>query len=602
METYFHYIWKYRIAKEVIRFIYFGVFFLVLGLSTLCAQQRSELEQQHFLIQKGDNFLENDPSFALRYFESLYQQERQTEDTLFVAHLLNRLGRVNILLGNYSEAIRCLNKAITLFKGLDKDTLLAQQYSYLGSAYYFSQFLDADLALSYYQKAYEMYDSLGMKRVAALNLNYSAYIHWVQGEKDTALNIHRQALSLFEGLRDLKGKTISTSDMGFTLNSLDDFEQGLYYNLKAWYLSDQLKDTLVLIPILNNIGISYQGLGKLDSALHFSLKSKTLAEERGLKPRQAEALKTLHSTYAMLSDHENAYASLLDYQAVNDSMLHKDKVRELLKLEYRLKQAREKHKQELLLRNEKYFRNTLIIILVFLILLLIFFIRNSRIKKRTGEIISRKNRDLTEINAKLEQQLRIKNLLIKEINHRIKNHFQMISSLNRLLYRDIENEEIQDIVNDINNRVQSMAEIYDHLNYSGEGGMNLKNYLTNISENLINSLQSEVQLELDLQDFPLDVKRTVNLGVVVTEMVTNSIKHAFKEQIQPVIRISSKTEHEDCIISVLDNGDLLRENILEEALSSQGIELIKLIVDQMHAQLHVVKEKGWNGWEIRCQK
>lgn len=211
----------------------------------------------------------------------------------------------------------------------------------------------------------------------------------------------------------------------------------------------------------------------------------------------------------------------------------------------------------------------------------------------------RKNRLLSEQNTIIQKQLDEKSILIGEIHHRIKNHFQMLSSLNKILYLDIEDEKVHEIINEINNRVYSMASIYDQLRESENNNLALKDYIKSLTENLINTLNSKIQVEIEGEDQSLDIKRTINLGVILTEIITNSLKHAFKENKEGKIKIVLQTNENEYLIKVMDSGNQLPINVLQKHHNSQGIELIKLISNQINAKLSVFKDDDWNGFELR---
>jgi tetratricopeptide (TPR) repeat protein len=278
-------------------------FILLIGVFSL-PLHALKLEEK---IRYGDSLSKVKPQAAYSYFNNLMENTNGNESKEDRANLLSRMGQLSLVMGNYPQAIDELEKATISFRETGNEQALAYQLSQLGSAFYFSEFLDPEHALNFFENAYKLFDSLGLKNTATLNLNYSAYIYWAEGEKEKALNIHQRSLQIFDSLNYLRGKAIATSDIGFTLNSLNRYEEALSFNKSALKLANELNNKLIKIPILNNIGISLLGLEQLDSALYYSQMSLIMAEDKKLKPRISEALNALHKIQAEKGNFRIAY-------------------------------------------------------------------------------------------------------------------------------------------------------------------------------------------------------------------------------------------------------------------------------------------------------
>lgn len=238
----------------------------------------------------------------------------------------------------------------------------------------------------------------------------------------------------------------------------------------------------------------------------------------------------------------------------------------------------------------------LLLVIYFFISLLIgtstsFLIRSFLNTKRHVSILKLKNKTI-------ENQLEEKSILIREIHHRIKNHFQMLSSLNKLLYLNSKDEELSKVIEDINSRVYSMASVYDQLSLKQSNRLEIKPYLESLCQNLSRSIDKGLDIEVICDDCELDVKRTITIGVILTEMITNSIKHAFTKTEQPRVKVHWSLNDGIHEMKVMDNGGKLPIDILEQETESQGMELIKLISSQLNATIKVVAESNWIGFEL----
>ncbi|MBR08441.1 MAG: hypothetical protein CMP48_12285 [Rickettsiales bacterium] len=387
--------------------LFFLMYFGSIGAS---ANQKIAIER---LLQVGDSILDLSPTRAGQFYEQALLYALKEGDSTTLANCYARVGHVNYLVGNYYEALSYHQNALEIFKSKGLDSLAAEEISRIGSIYYFSDLHDQEKALAYFEDAYKAFEKLGLDESAGLNLNYSGYVHWANGEKEIALSIHRQAYDYFVSNKDSLGMATSMSDIGFTLNSLQRFDDGLIANLNALELEKKLSEPIMMVPTLNNIGISYQGLNQLDKSLDYSLQSLRLAKERNLLLRQYEATQTLHKTYQLMNNYQKAYEVLAFHKQLSDSLNSTDQLRKILQLEiredFKIKQLETETQYqiaELELESEKKSNKRLWIISFLISLLLvvsiIFLLKN----KKKNKALASKQADLKESNTTLKSTLK----------------------------------------------------------------------------------------------------------------------------------------------------------------------------------------------------
>ena len=213
-------------------------------------------------------------------------------------------------------------------------------------------------------------------------------------------------------------------------------------------------------------------------------------------------------------------------------------------------------------------------------------------------------RDITERIKAEEALAKIDKLRIKEIHHRIKNNLQVISSLLDLQAEMFDDEKVRWAFKEGQNRVVSMSLIHEEL-YKGEGAdtLNFSEYLQKLAENLFQtySLRSKsIQLLMDLEkDAFFDMDISVPLGIIVNELVSNSLKHAFTEGEKGEIRIQLCREkkgdemHKSLFsLIVSDNGRGVPENIELENLESLGLQLVSALVGQLDGKIEIKRDSG----------
>lgn len=212
------------------------------------------------------------------------------------------------------------------------------------------------------------------------------------------------------------------------------------------------------------------------------------------------------------------------------------------------------------------------------------------------------NQLLKNKNKKIGIQLREKAVLIKEFHHRIKNHFQMISSLNNVLYAQEGSKAVKKVVEDMNHRLGSLAQAYDQISDKEDGKNNLRVYITDFVNNLLIGVKPKVEVQFEIEDIELYIKRTIYIGVVINELITNSLKHAFESQSQRKVNICVKHIDDSYRMTYLDNGSGLPENIFEKHGESTGIQLIQMFAAQLGGEVRQISKDGMSGYEIDFPK
>jgi len=226
-------------------------------------------------------------------------------------------------------------------------------------------------------------------------------------------------------------------------------------------------------------------------------------------------------------------------------------------------------------------------------------------------------RDITERKRAEEALAKIDIARQKEIHHRIKNNLQVISSLLDLTAERFNNREcIQDsevlkAFRESQDRVISMALIHEEL-YKGEGfeTLNFSQYIKELAENLLRTYSvgdKDIILNMYLEENALfDMDTAVPLGIIVNELLSNSLKHAFPDIKEGEIRIELhkeenveciKSTNEDCkstnfVLTISDNGVGIPENFDMENLDTLGTQLVTSLVDQLDGELELKRENG----------
>jgi PAS domain S-box-containing protein len=204
------------------------------------------------------------------------------------------------------------------------------------------------------------------------------------------------------------------------------------------------------------------------------------------------------------------------------------------------------------------------------------------------DIAERKRAD-----AALLGSLREKESLLKEVHHRVKNNLQIISSLLRLQFGQIDNPVAQAALQDTQNRVRSMAMIHEHLYQSNNlAAVDLAAYLRSLCQYLVQALMVKpgaVRLHLDLAPVHLDIDQAIPCGLLVNELVSNALKHAFPEGCGGEVRVElhALADGPGWCLRVADNGVGLPPDFDLNQLTSLGLKLVTDLTRQLGGQLEI---------------
>jgi two-component sensor histidine kinase len=197
----------------------------------------------------------------------------------------------------------------------------------------------------------------------------------------------------------------------------------------------------------------------------------------------------------------------------------------------------------------------------------------------------------------INESLKEKEMLLREIHHRVKNNMQIISSLLRLQSRDITDKKYNDMFTDSQNRIASMSLIHEKLYQSkGLARIDFNDYIRDLVNGLFQSygVNGRIALSLDVRDISLGIDSAIPCGLIINELVTNSLKHAFPEGRKGEIRILLNPTGENMIeLVVSDNGVSIPEDVDIKKTESLGLHLVTILVEnQLHGEINLDRSKG----------
>ena len=208
-------------------------------------------------------------------------------------------------------------------------------------------------------------------------------------------------------------------------------------------------------------------------------------------------------------------------------------------------------------------------------------------------------RDITErkrAEERINKDLKENEVLLKEIHHRVKNNLQIISSLLSLQAQQFKNEKALAAFQESRDRIHSMAMVHDKLYRSNDlANVDFKGYIESLTSSLFKtySTSSKVALDLQIQDIALGIDMAIPCGLLLNELISNSLKHAFPNDRKGRIKILFIERDKNFYkLEFSDNGVGIPQDLDLKEAQTFGFRLINVLVEQLNGELTIQKEKG----------
>jgi two-component sensor histidine kinase len=500
-----------------------------------------------------------------------------------LAFLNTQLGYVFERKGQIEIAADYAMEYLRLGKKFNDTRAIAVAYSDLSNLFWKqSKYVQG---LEYGLKSINIFEKRG---IYDLDYDFTLYI---VGNNFLALKKYREAHNYFEqsisiGERygfynNLCDVYISLIDYNAILNN---FSEAEVVGLTAIKYAELLDNNFMLMRSWLAVGKLQYLQGKYITAIESLNKCLEIAtDDFGDFYFLSQAYETLGKAYAGNHNYKDAYIAFEEYDKLKSKFFtsEADHRISLLQTEYEVAQKETTIQvQENELKKQRT-RQTLISIitgLLFLLLSVLFI--TYRIDRKKNHLLEKQNKE--------------KEFLLKEIHHRVKNNLGIVSSLLSLQSALIEDQEVKDVMEESENRVYSMSMIHQKL-YQGKNidSIEMKDYFINLGNHILDSygMGSRINMNYDMEPIELDVDTAIPLGLIVNELLTNSLKYAFPNERKGEIVISLfEINNEILHLEVSDNGIGKDSDTLIRG-TGFGMQLINLLVKQLEGkQKDTIKE------------
>lgn len=500
---------------------------------------------------------------SLKIFEEINDKKQ-------IAKSYNNIGIIHKLLSNYEKSKEFYQKSLQIGKEINDSSIIADAYNNWGNVLRVEKVFD--LAEDYYFKSLNY--RAGYSNSIIYKSRKSSYVYNNLGltylEKknyNKAIEFFMMAIEIKFSIKDWESLTSTYSNIAEAYLAINDFKNAHEYLSKAQEIALN-GNSSDLVFIYKNLSLAYEKENDFKKALNYLQKSIKIKDSL-TKINQADVVLLLTAQF----DHENQK---------NEIDLLEKKNQQLTQQQNEINESEKRYVS---------LNRIMIFLIVALIIAVIVAYRKATFAKTTAEQLEETNKELVKTLISKDE----KDILIKEIHHRVKNNLQIIKSLVRLQLAVSENQEANEILSEFEQRVSSMALVHEELYKSKDlTKVKVKHYLTELVTNLIHTYSiKKVDTDINIESITFGIDTVVPLGLLVNEIISNALKHGIKDidKGKIICRITPlKGNKYELFIG--DNGAGFPENFNFENPATLGLELIQTLSEQLNGEIEIINNDG----------
>lgn len=537
--------------------------------------------------------IKGDVANSMKYSEAGIKVYQESGDSLFMAYSLITLGGQYGNIGQYETA---LNKYLAASKILNEinhpqkvlvNNFIAELYTTQGQ----------------YQAA-QPYATKGLADAKSLGDPYILYFalkcHGINNMKlanyEVSMNNFTEAAALCNKMGLTDEEAIFYLFQSEIMLEQNQRELASTYLNQAKKLVDQSQVNYPKVNYLETLASHAEKSKNYSLAINNLQQALNIEEQNGDANNLVKLYKRIANLNNKAGNHATAFQFMEKYNLLNDSLLN-EKVQINQRAQQVIYETEVKENKIIKLENEDLLNKASIsrqrgimgmglLGLLSIGIISFFLYRSNQNKKQVNELLSEKNKIIQTKNEQNE-------LLLKEIHHRVKNNLQTISSLLYLQSSNIDEGEVKAAVKSSQNRVETMALIHQKLYQKDNfAAIEMKDYLTNLTTGLGEAFgvdNDKIKFEIEMKPIEIDIDTAVPIGLIANELITNSLKYAFPNGNQGIIKVKLKEENDQYHFSIRDNGIGKTETIRKGAF---GSKLVKMLVKQIKGELSEGNENG----------
>lgn len=544
-------------------------------------------------------WVKGETNSALPFYEKCLAIQEEIKNKKDIAGTLNNMGLIFKSQGNYSKALDYLSQSLTLKESFGNKENVAKTLLNIGNIY-----LDQEnypKALEYYQKALRNQENTTDLRSKANTLNNIGLVYKNLEDFSNSLNYYKRSLELYKKIEFKAGISSSFNNIGNVHRNRGNYQEAIQYFQLALQLGQESGDKTNISNAYVNLGATYGLIGNYNLAIKNANLALNIAEETGNIKNKRDAVLILYENEKKVGNFEKSLRHYENYIKLRDSIQGEESKNEVLRKEFEYESEKqniadsirrveaEKASKAIILAKDGQLeeKNRLIWILAFILSIVLILI---------GVLIIT-FRKLKKNKRKLLETIDEKETLLREIHHRVKNNLQVVSSLLNMHVRKVKDSASKKILEEGSERLLAMSIIHKNLYpHSDLKTISLDDYLFTLSNQLFENYQlnySNVELETELEKISVDIDKLIPIGLIVNELISNSMKHAFNESSNAKIFVRlSSDKHENIELEISDNGKGIDPNLNLDKNDSIGMKLITIFSEKLKSKLNIINESG----------
>ena len=519
---------------------------------------------------------------AIDLYQQNNAQKSLAETYLILANKYNATGE-------YDKASKPIYAALTIYENKEDNRGIANCYTQISNLFYYSDRYSE--GAEYAKRAIAILEKTNYEKDLALAYRRLAENQLFLASLEESLKNMNHAIQLYKKLGVTNKLLLACyNGRGNIYKYLEEYDKAIADYNRCYEGAKRNGLESYTIPPTANIGHVYLLQGKYEEALPYNLKAIEIMKRTGKTKNLWENYMHVSNMYRELGDYKNAltYHELYERGHADylTTIIARMESQAHVKYETAQKTMEISDQKDKIEQQKKIQVLYISVAVLFGIILfgMFFTLKNIRKKRKALAIVNR------ELDTKNQQN----ELLLKEIHHRVKNNLELVKSLLVLQSAQLTDKASKEAMLASQNRVQSMGIIHQKL-YQGEqlGSIEMKDYFVNLSESVLDTFNADekVKIECIMDELNLDIDTAVPIGLIVNELLTNSLKYAFPGDSDGKINISLTKEQDQLKLSVSDNGVGNTQNTTNKG-TGFGTQLIELLTQQLNGTMNKSHTKG----------
>ena len=538
-------------------------------------------------------------NIALTYHDRSLEIMSEIGNRKGMAGSFNNKGAVYTQQGEFALAIEQYLNSIRILEEVNDQEGVGKSYNNIGLVYYLQG--NYDQAEDYYSKALEILKPLKNHSVISDIMNNLGIISFEKGEYEESLEYHFKSLDGRAGTNNQRGMATSYTNIGDVYAAKEVVDKAMEYQKKALEIQEELGDKKGMLSSIQGLARVQSLSGNSDQALKYMEDVISISSEIGAKKELRDAYNEISEIYIRKGDYKKALSFKNRYAQMKDTLFSEQTQEIATNLETKFENEKKTKEIEILQRENEIQelqlgRNRILIIsftisLVLALVSVVLYARTNRDRKKAFSLLQKQNESI-------KKQKEEKEVLLKEIHHRVKNNLQVINSLIRLQCAYTDDQVALDLFDECQNRIISMALIHEKMYESHDlSNVNIQEYIAELSQNLLRSyrLHKNVELDIDVSVKTLTLDTLIPLGLLLNELISNSLKHAFlddKEDGVITVKLDRDSSSGKFVLEIGDNGIGLPNDFTFNSALTLGIELVVTLSSQLDGTIERIEKPG----------